>query len=157
MPVRRIISGGQTGADRGALDAAIELGIEHGGFCPRGRRAEDGVIPSRYNLVEDRSSYYSSRTGRNVLEANATLVVVGGGLGPGSILTLALCRRHSRPYLLVESADPLWVKTWGLTGFLNRVSPAVLTVAGSRESRCPGIGEATRLLLVKVLGGGYGS
>jgi hypothetical protein len=78
MPPSKIISGGQTGVDRAALDAAIELGIPHGGHCPRGRRAEDGRIPDRYQLTETDSAQYRVRTERNVLDADATLILCRG-------------------------------------------------------------------------------
>ena len=150
--VRRIISGGQTGADRGALDAAIELGIEHGGHCPAGRRAEDGRIPERFRLVETSSSDYAVRTERNVLDADATLLVTRGSPTGGSALTVALARKHDRPLLLLDlesEADPVAaVREWvdaRIIGCLN--------VAGPRESGCPGIAQDVRSLLVKALRG----
>jgi hypothetical protein len=71
----KVISGGQTGVDRAALDAAIELGLDHGGWCPRGRPAEDGVIPARYRLTETRESTYPTRTRYNVLDSDGTLII----------------------------------------------------------------------------------
>lgn len=148
--IRRIISGGQTGADRGALDAAIELGIEHGGHCPSGRRAEDGRIPERFRLVETESSDYAVRTERNVLEADATLLVTRGTPTGGSALTAALARKHARIFLhlnLDSGGDPVAaVREWlgaRLIGCLN--------VAGPRESSCPGIAQEVRSLLVTAL------
>jgi len=152
-PVRRIISGGQTGADRGALDAAIELGIAHGGHCPAGRRAEDGRIPERFRLVETSSSDYAVRTERNVLDADATLLVTRGNPTGGSALTAALARKHGRPLLLLDlenEGDPAgavreWLSAGGIIGCLN--------VAGPRESSCPGIAQDVRALLVRALRG----
>lgn len=150
LPIRRIISGGQTGADRGALEAAIELGIEHGGHCPAGRRAEDGRIPERFRLMETESSDYAVRTERNVLDADGTLLVTRGTPTGGSALTAALARKHERALLhldLAREADPVaivreWVAARGI-GCLN--------VAGPRESGCPGIAQDVRALLVNAL------
>lgn len=75
----RVISGGQTGVDRAALDVALELGLPCGGWCPAGRRAEDGPIPARYPLTETAGADYVERTRRNVVEADATLVLCHGG------------------------------------------------------------------------------
>ena len=72
--IKKIISGGQTGVDRAALDAAISLGIEHGGYCPKGRRAEDGRIPDEYQLTETTTADYSDRTERNILESDLSLI-----------------------------------------------------------------------------------
>jgi len=148
--VQRIVSGGQTGADRGALDAAIELGIEHGGFCPRGRRAEDGTIPSRYQLEETSSPNYRVRTERNVVESDATLLVTRGHPTGGSALTADIARQHGRPVLHIDLDDvpvnPERVRQW-----LFRFSIEVLNVAGPRASGCPGIAKDVRDLLVSVL------
>lgn len=150
LRVRRIISGGQTGADRGALDAAIELGIEHGGHCPAGRRAEDGRIPERFRLIETESADYAVRTEKNVLGADGTLLVTRGTPTGGSALTAALARRHDRPLLHVDLASGCdavvivreWIAAHGV-GCLN--------VAGPRESSCPGIAQEVRALLVGAL------
>lgn len=85
--VRRIVSGGQTGVDRAALDVAMQLSIEHGGWCPRGRLAEDGTIPSRYDLRETRSAKYHVRTERNVVDSDATLILYRKSLTGGTLLT----------------------------------------------------------------------
>ncbi len=149
--VRRIISGGQTGADRGALDAAIELGIEHGGYCPAGRRAEDGRIPERFRLVETESSDYAVRTERNVLEADGTLLVTRGTPTGGSALTAALARKHARALLHLDlqegGGDPVAaVREW-----LAARRIGCLNVAGPRESGCRGIAQEVRSLLVRAL------
>ena len=78
MPIKIIISSGQTGVDRVALDIAIELGIPHGGFCPLGRRAEDGMISSKYNLIENDSIQYAGRTLENVISSDGTLLLHRG-------------------------------------------------------------------------------
>ncbi len=147
----RIISGGQTGVDRGALDAAIELAIPHGGWCPRGRLAEDGRIPDRYQLLETDSSDYPSRTQRNVVESDGTLLLFRGRIAGGTELALRLAEEHQRPRLPVDldaSADPAVVRRW-----LAEHQIEVLNVAGPRESQSPGIAAAARTFLVGVLRG----
>ena len=74
MIIKKIISGGQTGVDRAALDTAMEQGIPHGGYCPKGRRAEDGVIPIKYDLIEHNSIKYADRTLENVLLSDGTMI-----------------------------------------------------------------------------------
>src|SRR5437868_7117285 len=106
MSPPKIISGGQTGVDRAALDVAIELGIPHGGWCPRGRRAEDGVIPPRYQLAEHESPSYDDRTRRNVAESDATLILCDQEatrpLQGGTKLTCDEARRLHKPCLLIS-------------------------------------------------------
>ncbi len=143
----RIISGGQTGVDRGALEAALELGIPHGGACPRGRLAEDGPIPARYQLTELTSADYRDRTERNVIDAHATLILCNGPVKGGTALTRRLARQYQRPYLV---ADPSEANVAPVRGWLVRVAPVVLNVAGPRESNAPGIAEQTRRFLVRV-------
>ena len=148
--VEKLITGGQTGVDRGALDAAIALGLAHGGTCPRGRRAEDGRIPDRYALEEDPSSDYAARTLRNVLDADATLILHRGPLVGGTAFTRQLALREARPHLLVDLAgdpDPGFVRSW-----LQQEQVTVLNVAGPRESQAPGIGVEALDLLTRVLG-----
>ncbi len=144
----RIISGGQTGVDRGALDAAIEQGIAHGGACPRGRRAEDGVIPYRYLLEETDSARYEVRTEKNVMDADATLLLSAGPLRGGSALTKGLARKHKKPLLhidLDETAAADAVER--IREFLREHRVGVLNVSGPRESGAPGISARTRDLL----------
>ncbi len=135
--VEKIISGGQTGVDRAALDAALELGIPCGGWCPRGRRAEDGVIPDRYPLQETSSPAYPMRTEMNVEDSDGTLILTRGWLSGGTLLTLKLARKHRKPHILVDltqETDVLNVREWRRK---NQVG--VLNVAGPRESEAPGI------------------
>src|SRR6266571_9073801 len=84
MVVSKIVSGGQTGVDRAALDVALELGIPCGGWCPRGRRAEDGIIPERYPLIETPTTAYPQRTERNVRDSDGTLVLTVGRADGGT-------------------------------------------------------------------------
>jgi len=146
---RRIISGGQTGVDRGALDAAMALGIPHGGWCPRGRRAEDGPIPDRYDLRETDSPEYRVRTERNVIDSDATLILYRGRLSGGTELTLRLAEAHGKRHLVVDLGDPCpaeEVRRW-----LRAEGVNVLNVAGPRESQSPGISAQARRFLEVVL------
>ena len=151
-----IVSGGQTGVDRAALDAAILLGIEHGGWCPRGRLAEDGTIPAGYSLRETESGNFVQRTERNVLDSDGTLIFYRGTLGGGTLLTANLSERHNRPLLRIdlneyppEKVDRIrdgvfqWLQA-------NRVS--TLNVAGPRESQSPGIRQEVFELLTRMFG-----
>lgn len=144
----RIISGGQTGVDRGALDAAIALGIPHGGWCPKGRRAEDGVIAASYQLSETESAEYAVRTERNVLESDATLIICRGNPSGGTALTLWLALRHGKPHRIVhlDRSSPATVRRW-----LTTVRPATLNVAGPRESTAPEIASEACDFLMRVL------
>jgi hypothetical protein len=148
--LKSIVSGGQTGVDRGALDAAIAAGIAHGGWCPCGRRAEDGRIPSRYGLVETQSGGYSVRTGWNVRDSDGTLILTRGGKPAGGTkLTMECARRYGRSCLTVvldgtEEAGLVadWIET-------RKIS--VLNVAGPRESSRPGIGRDARRFVEQVI------
>lgn len=145
----KIISGGQTGVDRGALDAAIERGVPHGGWCPRGRMAEDGRIPDRYGLREADSPDYAFRTEQNVLDSDATLILYRGRIAGGTELTLRLARQHGRPHLVVDldaAAEPAEVRRW-----LDEHAVETLNVAGPRESQSPGIGAMTRQFVGHML------
>jgi hypothetical protein len=148
----KVVSGGQTGADRGGLDAAIELGLEHGGWCPLGRRAEDGAVPARYALAETPTADYPERTGRNVVDSDATVVFTFGEARGGSDLTLRLAREHGRPHLaldlerLSDEAASEQLRAW-----LREQDVRVLNVAGSRESASPGIGERVRRIVREAL------
>ncbi len=147
----KIISGGQTGVDRGALDAAIALGIAHGGWCPRGRLAEDGRVPDRYQLRETDSPEYQMRTEQNVVDSNATLILCRGPVSGGTELTLHLAEQHRRPCLVVDLDDPQSPE--GIHDWLRRHRVEILNVAGPRESQSPGIAaRASRFIEQKVLG-----
>lgn len=150
----KIVSGGQTGADRAGLDVALALGIPHGGACPRGRLAEDGRIPDRYALTETASAEYHVRTERNVREADATVVFTLGPPTGGSALTLDFARKHRKPVLPIDLADVRDADVVAtLRAWLATHRPRVLNVAGARESTCPGIGESVRRVLAAALGG----
>jgi len=145
----RIISGGQTGVDRAALDIAIELGLEHGGWCPQGRRAEDGSIPPRYRLRETAENDYSSRTMLNVKEADGTLILYRGALEGGSEQTAQFADAMHKPVLIVDLDHP--VATGTVKDWLHRRHIGTLNIAGPRESKQPGIYKQAVALLRGLL------
>ena len=142
MSLTQIISGGQTGVDRGALDAAIELGIDHGGVCPRGRLAEDGRIPNRYALTELSSRKYAVRTEQNVFDSDATLIMYNGSLSGGTAFTHRMCIKNRKPFLLFDLTKPLEIEE--VTDWLTDNAVCKLNCAGPRESANPGIQSVTQ-------------
>jgi hypothetical protein len=147
--VQKIVSGGQTGVDRGALDVAIALGMEHGGWCPRGRIAEDGRIPPMYQLTEMATSEYWVRTEKNVVDSDGTLILYRERLSGGTEFTYRMTRKHGKPCHLVDLAvtnDPQDVRDW-----IADHEIGVLNVAGPRESSYRGISDEARHILTEVL------
>ncbi|MBI3292190.1 MAG: putative molybdenum carrier protein [Elusimicrobia bacterium] len=148
--IKKIISGGQTGVDRAALDVAIELGIPHGGFCPRGRKAEDGRIPDRYVLTETDSEDYAVRTERNVDASDGTLILFFGEMSGGTLITNELCQVKRKPVFVVDlmalSPETPWAfRTWFQTNGIR-----VLNVAGPRASQTPAIYSKAKTLLTHL-------
>ena len=137
----KIVSGGQTGADRGGLDGAIELGIPHGGCCPKGRLAEDGVIPDKYMQTETNSKNYVKRTEKNVVDSSATSIFTNGTPTGGSKKTAKFAEKHGKPFICLDTEKPETETTEQLIEWTRnlRNSQIVLNVAGSRESKAPGI------------------
>ena len=135
--MRKIVSGGQTGVDRAGLDAALELGLAIGGWCPRGRRAEDGAIPAIYPLLETPAEFYPERTEWNVRDSDASLILTRGKPDGGTALTASLARRLGKPYLVIDLEAPVFSEMIG--HWLAETNPDVLNIAGPRESSQPGI------------------
>ena len=96
--IEKIISGGQTGADQAGLDAAIELGIPHGGWIPKGRKTEEGPLPAKYKLKEMKTTSYPKRTEKNILDSGGTVIFTFGKLTGGSELTRKFCRKGNRAF-----------------------------------------------------------
>lgn len=148
-----IISGGQTGADRAALDFAIKNRYTHGGWAPRGRKAEDGRIPAKYQLSELDSGGYRQRTRRNVEDSGGTLIINIGVLDGGSLQTKQFAESSVKPLLVVQLDNGVSestvsaVRNWLTTNEIKR-----LNIAGPRESKRPGIQRATSDLLMAIKG-----
>lgn len=144
----RLISGGQTGVDRGALDAALDKGWPCGGTCPEGRLDECGRIPERYPLTEADSPRWDVRTRINVADADATLILVQDlPLSGGTRLTARIAEEMGKPSLVMNAPwDVGAIHEW-----LVSVDPDVLNVAGPRESGAPGIGRAAKSLVLDLL------
>lgn len=152
-PLLKIVSGGQSGVDRGALDAALEAGFPCGGWCPRGRMAEDGPIDVRYPLAELEGGY-SERTRRNVQDSDATVIVYYGQLEGGTANTLDFCVEDAKPHCLIDALEVDSGRAGQLIWeFVLANSVAVLNVAGPRASKQAGarryvkraVSEALRL------------
>lgn len=151
VPVAKVVSGGQTGVDRAALDVAMELGIPVGGWCPKGRRAEDGRIPERYPLRETSSWVYPQRTRLNVRDSDGTLVLARGEPAGGTALTVRLSERLGKPCLVVrldEDSDAARARQWTAAHVVQ-----TLNVAGPREGEAPGIYAQAKEWLARFLGG----
>src|SRR5262245_35242174 len=147
----KVVSGGQTGVDRAALDVALEIGIEVGGWCPRGRWAEDGTIPAHYPLSETRSSDVHVRTQRNVETSSATLVLSRGSPMGGVRFTVELAEAMRRPLLLIDLNDGASDHAEVIARWLGGLRPRLLNIAGPRESGAPGVNEQAKSLLKDAL------
>lgn len=145
LRLERIVSGGQTGVDRAALDVALELGLACGGWCPQGRRAEDGTLAAKYPLQETPLPDYAQRTEWNVRDADATLILTRGTPTEGTAATIELARYYRKPYLVLDLEQG--AEAWAVRQWMAKRRIRVLNVAGPRESKCPGIyAQATALL-----------
>ncbi len=149
-----IWSGGQTGVDRAAFDAALEAGVPIRGWIPRGRAAEDGAVPERYEgLVETETAEYSVRTERNVRDSDATLILTMGDPTGGTEVTRRLAGAYQRPVLVLDLAEMTvaaavaFAREW--CEYLPR--PLKLNVAGPRASRAPEMYLLARAVVLELL------
>ena len=145
----RVVSGGQTGADQGGLDAALSLGVPCGGWCPKGRLSEVGPIPDKYPVKDWRTKGYPARTKTNVLDSDGTLIFAHGKPTGGTALTVKLCRELGKPVLVLDLDTPIGpegVWRWGLEHDVFTVN-----VAGPRESKHPGIQAQVAGVMGRVL------
>lgn len=151
----KIVSGGQTGVDRAGLEAAIALGLPYGGWVPKGRLAEDGVVPLRYaGMQENASSNYAVRTKANVRDSDATLIVAPRlPLSRGTMLTLRTAERLGRPHHVacLEAGDSMDDALRWLRSFQRVDRPFVLNIAGPRESGAPGVQQQATDFLCRLL------
>ena len=136
--------------DRAALDCAIDLDIPHGGWCPAGRRAEDGIIPQHYHLVETASPEYADRTRKNVEDSDGTLVLNRNRLEGGTAATLGFARSCGKPVMVVDLDSP--PATGDIRDWLVANDIKHCNVAGPRESKIPGIYRQAYRYLIKILG-----
>lgn len=135
----KIISGGQSGVDRAALDFALKFGIACGGWCPKGRKAEDGQIDKKYPLKEASDASYETRTKLNVLESDGTLILFEGEMDAGTRLTFNLAQEMNKPVLAIDlsgNKDSIFQKIYNWINF-NYLE--IINIAGPRESNSPRI------------------
>ena len=144
----RIVSGGQTGVDRAALDAALRTGLPCGGWCPAGRRAEDGLIPDRYPLRETPTADYAERTRLNVRDSDATLILARTLLVGGTVLTNEAAEALGRPVLVLDPTDPAAISV--ARRWLRQHAIETLNVAGPRASTESGIYAEALAFLVQL-------
>ena len=138
MVLAKIVSGGQTGVDRGALDAALQRGFPCGGWCPPGRKAEDGPISESYALVEMSGGGYRERTIQNVVDSDGTAVLYFGELSGGTEQTMLHCIRQKKPYRLIDACEISPERAAVLVvEFIRENAVATINVAGPRASKVP--------------------
>lgn len=145
--LEKIISGGQTGVDQAGLDFAIEKGIPHGGYVPRGRKSEAGPIPAKYKMVEHLSDAYPPRTEANVRAAHATVIFTSGPINDerGCLLTAKLCMEAEKPYVVINLLDDEQDAVKKLRELLT-TEVKILNVAGPRGSHKPDTAKVKRIL-----------
>ncbi|MBU0994424.1 MAG: putative molybdenum carrier protein [Proteobacteria bacterium] len=149
--LKKIISGGQTGADQGALDAALKCDIPHGGWIPKGRLTESGPLSDKYQLNEMPTGSYSERTEKNITEADGTLVLTHGEPKGGSLLTLKLARKHNKPRLHINLNNSIsFNAAREISNWIKETNIEILNVAGTRASEDSAIYEKTLNLLETV-------
>ncbi len=152
MDFPKIISGGQTGADRAALDWAMANGIEHGGWCPQGRLAEDGVITAQYDLRETPKADYLQRTEWNVRDSDATAIIsLASQLTGGSLATAKLASDLGKPCLHLSGLQDAPENARQLAVFLRRHEVHILNVAGPRASGEPDVGAFIQSIFAELL------
>jgi hypothetical protein len=148
-----IFSGGQTGVDRAALDAALRYGVKHGGWCPKGRRAEDGVIHDKYLLQETETDDYSERTKKNIQDSDATLIFVPKlplEVKDGTVLTIQEIESKRRKHLIVDLSS---IQDIGeaIVKWIRDNDIKILNIAGPRESQAKGIYQTVFDLLSTIM------
>lgn len=149
--IKRIISGGQTGVDRAALDVAIKLDIPHGGWIPKGRLTENGPLPQNYQLKETSTSNYSERTEKNVVDTDGTLIISRGQLTGGSEYTREMAQKHIRPWLHIDlNQTSAFQAASSINKWISKNEVEILNVAGPRASKDPQIYRDTVKIIESV-------
>ncbi len=157
--IKEIVSGGQTGVDRAALDVAVEYKIEHSGWCPHGRKAEDGVIPAKYHLREapaptceekvDLDAIYKKRTELNAKDSDGTLVIVEGSPIGGTLYTIEMTEKHKKPYFVLNlliNQNITDVAKWIVKNNIHKIN-----IAGPRASQTVGIYKSAYGVLCQLI------
>lgn len=152
--IKKIVSGGQTGVDRGALLLARTIGLESGGWCPRNRRAEDGRIDADFPLQETPLHHYWQRTQWNVRDSDGTMLLHRGKISRGTALTWRTTKELDKPCCLVDMNQPVVASR--ILKWLDHFRIEILNVAGPRESENPGIQEQAFQMLGRILNVGEG-
>jgi hypothetical protein len=150
IKLEMIVSGGQTGVDRVALDFGIEMNITIGGWCPKGRKSVSGPIPDRYPLIETESEGYFERTLRNVIDSDGTLILNKGKLAGGTRNTFYLAKSNNKPCLLINLDDDSLEASNKIIAWLAEFEIRKVNIAGPRDSKLTGIYDMALELLRKV-------
>lgn len=148
----KIISGGQTGTDQAALDAAIKHDIPHGGWIPKGRKTEDGILPDKYKLDEMPMASYPKRTEKNILDSDGTLIFSRGKLTGGSALTRKMAKKHQKPWVHIDLEKVQETEASKIiSGWIDNHDIHILNVAGPRASKDPGIHGIVSKILESIV------
>lgn len=148
----KIVSGGQTGVDRAALDFALKRRIPCGGWCPKGRKSEDGPIPTLYPLHETNTAEYPERTERNIVHSDGTLIITRKNFfDRGTAVTQQLCAEYGKPWFVIDLAQSHGPQIEQLQTWIRSGKIHTLNIAGPRESALPGIYQETMLFLDKFV------
>jgi hypothetical protein len=148
LRVQKIVTGGQTGVDRAALDFAIRRRIPHGGYCPRGRRSESGAIAEKYRLTECASEDYATRTALNVQHSDGTLILTRGRPEGGTQRTIEYCIQFEKPHFVIDLGRKFKAADFAVWLHENRIE--TLNVAGPRESKQCGIARQAQYALEEL-------
>lgn len=149
----KIISGAQTGVDRAALDAALQNNVPCGGWCPKGREAEDGAIPELYPVHALREGGYDERTKKNVQDSDGTIIIYFGKPSGGTEKTLLHCLIEKKPYLLLDGQEVnTSTAAERIIEFISLLAGGTLNFAGPRASEEPRAYEYTSAVIYKFLG-----
>lgn len=150
--LKKIISGGQTGADQAALDSAIKFNIEHGGWIPKGRKTENGILSAKYKMDEMNTTDYPARTRQNIIDSDATLIIAGDNLTGGSLLTKKLVKEIGKPYCHIDfiSMDD-FEAAMVVNSFIIDNDVEILNVAGPRISSDPAIYDGVRTIVETMI------